>query len=233
MKNLLPKWFVILLLFCEASLYAQDITFTSNDKYGLDPLLYNGKYYTYFVPSNTKGTPFFNSSEYRPGSIELHGLIYSKVELNYDLINQQLVLRYMAEDKGIRHIIVSDAWLEAFTFGKTRFEIHADVDSIRHIYQVIGSGPMHILYAWNKELKLDTKPGARSYFFTPPVKKSFLLIDHVLYKYSSNKSFISVFPERMQSRMKKYLSQKKINIKKASDEVMSDVVSYLNTPPHK
>lgn len=233
MKKLLPKWLVILLLFTKAGLCAQDLAEVRDDKYGLDPLLYNGKYYTYFVPSTTKGSPFFTSADYIVGSAELHGLIYRNIDLNYDVIHQQLVLRYMAEDKGIRHIIISDAWLEAFTLGKKRFEILPDMDSIRHIYQVIGSGPVRILYGWTKELKLDTKPGTRSYFFTPPLKKSFLEIGGQHQKYSNNKSFVSVLQQNMQARVKKYLSQHKINVKKASDETMADVVSFLNIPPHK
>ncbi|MBK9980905.1 MAG: hypothetical protein IPP15_00530 [Saprospiraceae bacterium] len=230
MKKLLPKWFAFFLLFSEVTLYAQDQSTFADVRYGLDPLLYNGKFYTYFASSETKGSPFFYMPDYAPGFVQLHGLIYTGLALNYDLVNQQLVLQYKIENGGIKHIIISDAWLEAFNLGNTHFEVVTRQDSIKHIYQLIGSGPMHILYAWSKELKLDTRPGAKSFFFSKPMRRAYLSIGKDVVKYFNNKSFVSILDAKNQNRVKKYLSQSHVNVKKAPDAVMEDVVSFLNTP---
>ncbi len=221
------------MLFAKASLPAQDQSAQIEDKYGLDPLLYNGKFYSYFVSSDKKGSPFFNEADYTPGYVQLHGLIYNGLALNYDLINQQLVLQYMIKNGGIKHIIISDAWLEAFNLGETHFETVRSEDSLRHIYQVIGSGSTYILYAWSKELKLDSSPGAKSFFFSKPFRRAYLSIGKNMVKYFNNKTFVSILDPKMQNRVKKYLSQNHINVKKASDPVMANVVSFLNTPLHK
>lgn len=225
--------FLPFLLFATNILIAQDVSSHAEDKYGLDPLLYNGKYYTYFIPSSTHGTPFFSGPDGVVGSVQLHGRIYKGLSLKYDIFNQQLVLMYQVENGGIKHIIVSDAWLESFSLGNIHFEISTVVDSVHQIYQVIGLGSNRILYHWNKELKLDMRQGARNYFFTPSLRKAFLETDKGASKYTHNKSFLSLLDPEIQARAKKYLSQKKINVKKANDSSMTAFIEFINSPPHQ
>ncbi len=219
----------ILFLFQGGLLLAQDHAFEVDDKYGLDPMLYNGRFYTYFYPSGTKGSPFLIGSTYQPGSAILHDRFYSDLLLNYDLINQQVVLRYTTSEGGVRHIVLPDGWLKSFAIGNTHFEIRPDEKAIERIFQVIGNGPNAIYYGWRKELKLDTRTGSQTYIFSKPSKQMYFASDEGFTKFSGNNGLIKLLQPSLQSRVKKYLSQHKININKASDEEMHELVNYMNT----
>jgi len=62
--------------------------------YGLDPALYNGRIYTYAAPRNTTGDPFLSGADYCKGHITIEGKIYDGLNLNYDIFNQQILLKY-------------------------------------------------------------------------------------------------------------------------------------------
>ncbi|MEP6645869.1 MAG: hypothetical protein ABJC12_02170 [Saprospiraceae bacterium] len=217
----------------QSTLNAQYSDVPQDDKYGLDPLLYNGVYYTYFIPKGTLSHPCFQSPDYLMGSAVLRGKFYPSLSLKYDLLNQQVVLQYKVENGGVKHIILSDAWLESFNLGDSHFEISAVIDSINQICQVIGSGSIRIFYHWTKELKLDMRPGAHNYFFTPALRKAFVVTDKGASKFTGNKNLLSLLDPKIQARAKKYLSQKKINVKKASDNTISAFLDFINAPPKK
>lgn len=220
----------VTLLFTSIQGLAQPIATNDNELYGLDPLLYNGRFYTYFIPSGTKGTPYFNGPDFVNGSVTLRGITYTDLPLKYDVINQQLILQYQRKDGGIKKIIISEAWLESFNLGNAHFELFTMEDSIKQIYQVIGNGSFQILYKWSIYLNLDTKQGGpHNYAFSPLVKKEFLLSENTLMPFKNNKSFVNLFNPSQQTILKKYIKSRHINVKKASDEEMTGLVSFCNT----
>ena len=220
----------VTLLFTGTQGLAQPIPNDDDELYGHDPLLYNGRFYTYFIPSSTTGTPYFNGPDFVNGSVTLRGITYTDLPLKYDVINQQLILQYQRKDGGVKKIIISEAWLEAFNLGNEHFELFTREDSIKQIYQVIGNGSFRILYDWSIYLNLDTKQGgSHNYAFSPLAKKEFLLSENTIMPFKNNKSFVSLFNPSMQSMLKKYLQHQHINVKKASDEEMTELVNFCNT----
>jgi hypothetical protein len=101
-------------------------------------------------------------------------------------------------------------------------------DSIKQIFQVIGSGPNRILYSWMKKLSLDNFVGAKNYVFSEPQKQMFLLANNRISNFWNNKSFSSLFNERRPDVIK-YLKGEKINVKKAPDKLMYQLINYCNS----
>lgn len=194
--------------------------------YGLDPALYNGKIYTYFLPYGTGGTQFLFGPEFIEGSAFIRGRTYDNLALNYDVFNKQVILQYEPEEGVRKQIILSDAWLEAFNLGKIHFELLAIEDTISRFYQVIGDDPYRVLYAWRKDLTLANQHGATNHVFSEPIKEVFLFDGVKMLKFRSNKNFIALFDPGDQAALKKYIRQNRINLRKASDQAIDELMNY-------
>lgn len=220
----------LLLLVCPLMVNGQ-YTLSDLDKiYGLDPLLFNGKLYSYFPPSTTGGSPFFNGPEFVEGSARIRGMSYDHLLLNYDVFNQQIVMQYKNDQGNLQLIVLSDAWLESIELEETHFEILRLEDSFPQIYQLIGSSPIQILYAWRKELETDNRMGSTYLKFSKLKKESFLFSGSGLFKYKNNRSFASYFNPKIQTDIKKYLRQHQLNMKKnAGQDALVELLNYCNS----
>jgi hypothetical protein len=218
----------ILLYFTSFVAHSQQVS-RLDAAYGLDPLLYNGKLYRYYVAPGTIGTPFIYGNEFSRGWVKIRGVTFDNVLLNYDIYNQQLVYKYANPDGGINHLIISDAWLEAFHFFGSDFELHALPDTVRRIYRVLGQGPMRIMYYSLKELKIDTPLGATNLRFSSPIQTSWLYKDSTLLKFTNNRSFVRLFNEDKRPELKKFMRANRINVKKSDDSELRKLLEFCNT----
>ena len=229
MKIFFCTSFVLSMIFASVGTYAQPSNDNPEKVYGLDPQLYNGKVYTYFVPASTQGTPFYNGADFVDGSVTIRGATYNNLLLKYDVFNQQLILHYKTIKGADNQLVCSEAWLETFNLGDTHFEMLSLADTVRQIFQVIGTGSKRVLYSWNKELALDNRFGATNYRFSVLKKKSYLLSGSVILKYNNNRSFVAQFDPAFRDELKKHLRKQKINVKHASDQVITALITYCNT----
>ncbi len=217
--------FIVLFSSVFSRSFAQVLQNEADKIYGLDPLLYNGRVYTYFVPSSTNGNQFLSGREFSRGEVSIRGTQFKDVDLNYDIFNQQLLLSYH-DLVGAESILeISKAWLNSFRIGNRNFELIAGTDSVPHIYQVIGDSSIRILYSWRKDLNLE-HAGTLNYIFSAPLKTSFINIEGRIIRYKNNKGYVSIFKSGNQEAIKKYLRQHRISVKKASDLEMYKLISY-------
>ena len=215
MKIRLIPLLLILILFVANPGYAQTPVLTANEIYGLNPLLYNGKFYTYFTAANTKGSQFLDDHEFVKGSVRIRGKNFRNLLLNYDVFNQQLVLKYKTRMNNMMKLVISKAWLESFNLDDKHFEILSFPGSKSRIYQVIGQGRYRILYTWTKTYALDHTFGATNFAFSKPIRGSYLQLGNKLMHYKSNKSFVKLFGPENKSSLNKYLRKNKIKIRKS------------------
>jgi hypothetical protein len=92
------------------------------------------------------------------------------------LSNQHTPSSYSDENGASDIIVISNAWLESFRLGDMEFEYLSFADGPRY-YQVIGNGPVRILFYRRKDLKLEVSYGGSLHTFTPPVKSQYVLIE--------------------------------------------------------
>jgi hypothetical protein len=208
---------------------AQQIKFSPDKVYGSDPLLYNGKFYTFNPPENTGGSQFLSDRQFNTGSATLRGVTYSGLLLNYDTYNQQLILKCDINTGATYKIIVSDAWLEAFSFNGMDFKIITIQDTLKQIFQVIGTGPKYILYSWKKELKLDNTFGGTNHTFTASKREMNLFTDSLILNFRNNKSFYMLFDPGRRNAVKEYLRKHHIRVKKSTDKLMTELINYCNS----
>lgn len=219
----------ILLLVPVSETAAQQINFGAEDVYGSDPLLYNGKYYTFFYPLNTGDNQYLTDRQFEPGTVTLRGVTYTDLLLNYDIYNQQLLLEYTGNPDVTPVIILSDAWLETFSIKDKNFRIFTISDEVKRIYQEIGADQTRILYFWKKYLQLNNTIGGTKRTFSNPTREMYLLTDGKIVKYWNNRSFINLFGPENKEVVREYLHGHRINVKKASDKIMAVLINYCNT----
>lgn len=219
---------LIVYYFClSAVAISQGVERNSIQVYGLDQTLYNGKRYNFTAPAGTTGNPFLNSPLFTVGKVKIKEKIYGNINLNYDIYNQQLLLQYSDGKRFLNIIEVSKAWLQSFSLGNRNFELLL-LEQEPRFYQVIGEGPIKILYYWRKTLELNNVVGATNFVFSKALRDSYLLKDGQIKPFKSKKNLVQIFPQWQQPLIKNYLRKNKINLKKASDPIMSALITYIS-----
>jgi hypothetical protein len=244
MNSLIRSLLLAFLLIFSGKLTSQD-AFSELDKvYGLDPSIYNGKKYSYFLPSGTGGNQFFSSAEYVKGGVVVKrgkgeeetrrqgeevtgGRWYYDLFLNYDVYNQKLLLQYIDETGAAQIIEVSEAWLEGFSLGDKEFR-YLKFDSGSRIFQVLGNGKYRVLYHWRKTFNLSNSAGNSIYTFSTPGKSRYVLIDGEIRSFGSKGSFIKQFDPVHKAEIKNYLKVNGLNLKKASDQEVTELINYIS-----
>lgn len=200
-----------------------------SDVFNSDPVLYNGRIYIFYPPAGTEGDQYLTGKQFSTGTLKVRGKTYADLILNYDIYNQQVVLRLTGEYGSVRQIIIPDLWLESFTLDRKIFEAIQATENNKIIYQVIGNGPFRILYYWQKKLGLNRFHGAVNRVFTKPLREMYLDHDGTLKKFRNNKSFSSLFLADRRELVRKFLHDKKINVKKADDQAVEKLILFCDS----
>lgn len=209
--------------------FSQTIADSPDQVYGNDPLLYNGKIYSFFPQTGTVGSQYLYNVFDNQGSVTLRGITYTNLSLNYDAYNQLVVLKYKNANGTPGLIEISGAWLEKFDLGGRHFEIVTAADTTKRIYQVFGNGTQKIMYYYRKELRIDTRTASKDHFFANPEIEKYVKIDKQLIRFKNNRGFIAAFSLPQQEQIKKYLRKHKIKVKKSNDYTTNELINYCNS----
>jgi hypothetical protein len=225
----IPRFLLLLLLaMISNTAISQSLSDNHDPVYGYDPLLYNGRMY-YFYQPGTGGTQYLHENFDPQGTITFRGVTFSNLSINYDVYNQLLVLKYKDAIGSNKLIEVSYAWLESFTLGGYSFEYISESNSTRRIYQVLGSGNKKILYFYRKDMLLHNQTISGLYYFSKTIKEKYVFNDNHIVKFNTNKSFLAAFSPAQQVLIKKYIRKQNINVKKANDAILTDLINYCKT----
>ncbi len=201
--------------------------------YGADPLLVNGRYYSFFPPPNTEGNQYLEDPQFKTGSLTLRGKTWSGLMLNYDIYNQQVLMAFRNKTGADNLIVISDAWLEKFSIMGMTFEIMPLQDTVKRIIQIIGSGPVRIGYLWQKDLKPDSFHGARYYSFSSPRKENLILEGDRVVRYLNNRTFCAALDEKKRKAAREYLDKNRIKVRNADDRTMKALLDFYNSTAEK
>lgn len=214
------------IIFCDA-IEAQVFSYNSDTVYGFDPLLFNGRIYTWVSPRNTAGDPYLTGKEFLPGEVSVRGKSYANLDLNYDIFNQQLLLKYTSKEGAVRILEISKSWLETFRLDRMLFEYVPEGEG--RIYQVFTSELVKIRYFWKKDLKLDNFHGTSVYTYSKPVRTCWVTVQGVNSNYRNNREFVKAFPESLRKQLVIYMREKNIKVQKVHDILMEELVQFGNS----
>lgn len=208
---------------------AQETNKNSDRVYGFDPLLYNGKVYYYYPAPGIGGTQYLLNEFDSKGAVRVRGITYTDLLLNYDVYNQQLILRFKNSVGSISLIIISEAWLESFDLGGSRYLLIPVVDTTKRIYQVLGDGFYKVLYYRSRELFQDNFKNGGMHYFSGLNRSMFVAENEKIFNFKNNRGFIRTFNPAIQNQIKKYIHDNKVNVKKADDHTMTNLINYCSS----
>ncbi len=229
MKAVSRIGFLFIVTFIFSSVYSQGTGGCDEGSGGSDPLLINGRIYTYVPPPRVLGDQYLREAEFSPGILVIRGIRYTGRQLNYDIRNQEILLKYTRLTGAPQIISVSRAWLSEFTFDGRDFLCLGTEADEPGIYQVIGNGPLKIFYHWEKRLDLKNVAGDTRYIFSKSIKKMYLVDKHEFQLFKNNRTFLKLLDPDIQVNVKKYLRERGVRVQKAPDETMRDLINYCNT----
>jgi hypothetical protein len=228
----MPKW-LCLLLFVVKAVHAQPQSTTNFNQHSLDPLLINGKIYDFQKPSQAIGSQYFVEYGFVSGSVVIDTVAFDGVLLNYDVFNQQLVIQFTNTAGGTSLLTESQAWLKCFVLEGRLFNLLMQNDSSKRIYQVLGTGKFQLLFYYSKELRLDNPSSAsKIYAFSPLKRNSYIKTGDKILAYRTNKGFLAAFDKTLQPKIKAYLKEHHIKVRKADDPILEALIDYCNTLQH-
>jgi len=230
LKTLLPRsLFTLTLAVVMITAVAQSTSEYKDQMYGYDPLLYNGRVYSFYTLPGTDGTQFLNNEFDTKGTIIIRGVTFNNLTINYDVYNQQLILKYNDVLGTTKFVDISKAWLESFILGGNSFILFTITDSTKRIYQIIGSGINKVMYYYTKDLAIDNMGTAAGHFFTGATKAMYVLYNNQLISYKNNTGFVKIFDPSHQELIKTYIRRHSINVRKSNDMIITDLINYCNT----
>jgi hypothetical protein len=219
-----------------SGLYAQQTSITDylaecERKYGSDADLVNGE--KYFYPyRQSQGDPFFFTNP-RSAVIKIHDKEFAGQQLRYDLFNQKLILDFQDIYGATSSLVLRKEWVETFAFEQQEFIRMNGPEGEPGFFQLVTGGSITCVYKWSKDQLLNLNSGVQSYYFTEPVKVSYLVIDGQFYPYRSNRSFLKAFDPELQMSVKQFIKQMKVKVNKAPDSQIRHLVEYCNSLYHE
>jgi len=213
-------------------IFAQQLSITDylaecERKYGSDTDLVNGE--KYFYPyRNAMGNPFFFENP-RKAVITIHEKEFDDQMLRYDIYNQELVLDYTDLYGASSSLVLRNEWVESFSFENQRFVKMVGPDGKAGFFQEVDNGPIACVYRWSKNYQLNLTSGVQGYYFTEPVRESYLVIDGHFHPYRNNSTFIKVFNADSRKQIKQFMRQSRIKVKRAPDSQIRHLVEYCNS----
>jgi hypothetical protein len=197
---------------------------------GLDDFLYNGRIYTYFPPHNVKGNQFLNTKEFVEGTLWIKGECYSKVLLNYDIYNQQLVLSFKTKLGAQQMIALSMAYIDSFYIDNKVFVVEHDEDENYSFYQLIEHNSISFHLKWFNTLSLKSSAnGTIEYEFSESTRKVLFVYNGKLYELKRRKSLKKIFSKKASSKIIKYLKNNKLKLSKMQDDDFRNLLIYINS----
>jgi hypothetical protein len=195
--------------------------------YGFDQVLVNGIGYEDEYRGSV-GHPFLYE-QFNKGSLVFREREYQGVDIKYDIHKQRVIL-YVRQNNLNTWIIPPNDFISAFHIGDQLF-VKYTFQGVPGFYQAIfDAEELKCLYYWSKlRYDSDHNKDYNSFRFTDSRRKTYLFTGGVLKKYSNNSSFVRLFPQESQGRIKQYIKNNKINVTNSSDVDMEKLVTYCKT----
>lgn len=194
-----------------------------------DHNLLNGREYE--LPYAAVSHPYFNTDLYRPGSLLLNGEAYDKVPINYDIVDQQLILQVFLQYPGSFFgqeikVVLNTEFIDHFKIDGLTFRLMPFPETGSSFFQVVSSGDLGCFLLWKKKLHRTTYSGSTTYKYSKQSREVYLQSKGQLYMVRSRSSFTSLFDEAYQQEIKEFLRREKIRFRNASAEKLDDLMRF-------
>jgi uncharacterized protein YerC len=187
--------------------------------------VFNGTEYI-GITTPTQGHPFFSANKFEEGSIVYDGLLYPKVSLLYDLVNDQVIVKHQDNTGLLNQIQVEKNKVSKFdVLGHTFIKLDGKNTSLKPGFydQLYIDSNVQVLAKRSKYAKMEvvvmTYKDMDSYF---------ILKDGQHHTIKSKASVLRVFKDR-KKELSKYLRDNNISFHLDRETAMVSMAAYYNT----
>ncbi|MCK4700218.1 MAG: hypothetical protein KAT38_07780 [Bacteroidales bacterium] len=202
-----------------------------DQSYGPDFELVNGiKYvYPFFNPSDH---PFLGEDRFYTGYVVINGRQFPNLKIKYDICIQRIVLDYTFFLGEKEQIILNNEFIDAFELDGKLFRKYSFPETGTKFLQVIESGDLCCLYFWKKKFNNLPISIRNASSFSPPKKKTYLILNDEIWPFNTKRSFLKLFPEGHQKQIDQFIRTNKIGLKEAPDNMMHQLINFCDKLIH-
>ncbi|UOQ98634.1 hypothetical protein MUN81_03870 [Hymenobacter sp. 5317J-9] len=198
---------------------------------GFETRLYNGPEYAHYVSGNISGHQFFGSADSQTGSVYYRGVLYPGVELRYDLMRDQVVIKAPSNDYYLQLVSENLARFTIDTHSFVRVVVAAGEEAPLKtgFYEVLVDGRARLLAARRKSIQQhSTNTGLQGEMEEKVTY--FIHKDGHYYKAGSANSVLGIFPEQ-KAALRKYLKAQQLNFgENGRERALTELVRYAAAP---
>lgn len=178
---------------------------------------------------NDRGHPYFLDDIYKEGYIIIRNKRYDNILLKYNIFSQEIVLINPKQVPKFAFKPPTD-FIEEFGFNDYRFMKNPLLDSNNTFCQLVYNGDIKCYYIWKKK-RSDSYHNISfmAYEYNAVKPLMYLIMDNMVLSFKSKGSFLKLFTPEQSKMIKLYLKQNKINIIKAPDPVIRELLAYCET----
>jgi hypothetical protein len=212
-----------------SSVFGYSLTFEKihQDPAGENQLLYNGKLWRNLF-TNVRGDQFLFSNVYLPGSVTVNGKTYKKLNINYDIYNDEITI-----PKNNGAIIqlnkeMVDSFSLIFEFKTFRFK-NTDADSlpgIRGYVNVLYDGESALYVKYKKEIDLLAVDDKYDLFFQ--TYKIYFIKKGIVYQLNGKKDLLKILQED-KTQLKAFMKKNGVKVSKKVPESFIPVIRYYDS----
>lgn len=198
---------------------------------GIDQRIFTGRFYVDLTKYDT-GHPFFRSSNWLKGSVQIRNTTFSEILLKFDIANQELIVsRKDIIDKQLAYVLplfdVNTFVLDDHLFEKVK----SPNGEQKFCLKVFDNNEFGILVFWYKtKIKSNQNSISIGYKYSNP-KTSVLVkrIDGSTAEIKRNKALLNFIEEQERKTAKKFIKKEKINVKSIEPDKLKDFMKKFQT----
>jgi len=196
--------------------------------------LINGSIYL-FPDKKINGNPFLYDL-WQNADIFIHGKTYPNVYMNYDIVNNDVIIQ-IPSTNGIKKIIdVNDFQVDSFLVGNTVFvntltlNKHINVNKNLFYVERITKGKYPIFKKYTKELRRNYNSANNPYGKFSELKEDLLMLtNNNLIEVNRKSEFLECFSKSNRKEIKQFLKKNNIKFRNSSSSELIILMEYCQS----
>lgn len=222
MKNTLGKNFLLFsVIFCSILLHSNSLDAQNDIQF--NPILFNGRIYTYNPYYLVEGNPFLFDSKFQTGKVFVQGRAYQTL-LNFDIVSQKVIIYYPFFTK-VSMISIPAELVDSFYFSNRKF-IQKKWDAKVVFLEKIGSGSHYLLIKNQKVESIDSSPN--HLICSQNIKSLYWWDGKRQTRLKNKRSFLKLMAKSKQKKIKLYWRKNHFKFRSASSEQWQSFITFLN-----
>ncbi len=195
--------------------------------YGLDQRLISGKSYPGEVKGSIVGHPYWVDSDWKLGSVDIDGVMFTNLLLKFDIVEDILVLNTSNLNKQTIQVCLNMNTISEFYLGEKKFIVFPMLDdSNKRVFcQVCAEGKLSYLVTKSKSMAI-TSESATSYKYNEQIN-NYLLYEGRLIKFKGKRTIYKLFPELKQD-IRKFSYQNALTLPRKNIINRAILIEYCN-----